>query len=46
VKPEGFGPQLSSGNPSRSDEMRACHVTNPDSAGSASAAPPHKSEDA
>jgi protein phosphatase 2C len=46
VKPEGFGPPLKSGNPSRSDEMRACHVTNPDSAGSASAAPPHKSGDA
>ena len=46
VKPEGFGPPLKLGEVSRSEEMRACHVTNPDSTGDVAAAPARKSEDA
>jgi hypothetical protein len=45
VKPEGFGPPLKTDNPSRSDEMTACHATNPDSSGDAAAAAARKSGD-
>lgn len=48
VKAEGFGPSASgpahkAANPSRSDEMTACHATNPDINGSSGpAAAAHK----